>query len=514
MRDEAGFTIIEVMMAAAILLVGSLGTLLMIDTAQSSIRVTKAREQATSIQRELIEAARTIPYDRLTPGAAADAVRAQPGLGDSSISAAGWTIRRRDVTYKISMGACAVDDPKDDVGAHPAGVFCANPGSPTTPAQCEAMLNTGSTAGVTYPADCGLDANNDGNIDSLAGAASDCPAAPAPCDTAPVDYKRVITLVRWTAGGKKKWQLQATTINSPGIAAAPAVTDLKTTNVGGGTAVTTGSAVNFQATATTQPQPKQVWWYVDGNRQGDAAAAGAGSWTFTWNLGNGSDGTGVLDGDYLVSAKAFDEYGQYGQARAITISVDRRQPFAPIGVRAGRNGAAVDLEWVPNKERDIRGYNVYQEGVSAPVCTLMTDTQCRVDPSAVPPAGSGTLKYYVRAVDLGGREGDESARATVNDSNTPPNPPTTLNASSGDNGSVILSWVAPAVGDPDAGDSIDHYVIYRDGSAYADRYDRTSTGSDVTWSDTKTNGLRHQYWVTAMDTQLGESAFVGPVALP
>ena len=48
-------------------------------------------------------------------------------------------------------------------------------------------------------------------------------------------------------------------------------------------------------------------------------------------------------------------------------------------------------------------------------------------------------------------------------------------------------------------------LIYRDGVSYADRYDRTATGKDTTWTDTRTNGQQHTYSVTAVDTQLGES---------
>src|SRR4051794_24363115 len=113
LSDDAGFTIIEVMVAAVVLLVGLLATLTLIDTAHSTIATTKGREQATNLQRELIEAARTIPYDQLTPHGVGTRLRTQPGLSDASLNSAGWTIRRRNQTYSISMGSCAVDDPRD-----------------------------------------------------------------------------------------------------------------------------------------------------------------------------------------------------------------------------------------------------------------------------------------------------------------------------------------------------------------------------------------------------------------
>src|SRR3954452_12004345 len=519
LSDESGFTILEVMVAAAVLLVGMLGSFTLIDTAQSTITTTKAREQATNLQRELIEAARTIPFDQLTPHGVGTRLRSQPGLSDASLTSAGWTIRRRNETYSISVGSCAVDDPRDGLGAHDAGVFWANSGAPTTPEQCASLLDGGSATGVAAPGDCGVDDNHDGSADGLtAAAASACPSTP--CDTAPLDYKRVVSLVRWTVGGKSKWQLELTTVNSPGVSAAPTITDLRPTNLpSGGTVMTSGTTVAF--TATANRTPAAMAWYVDGNLQATSPVAGP-TWSLSWDVGTASTGNGAqpgpqerVDGDYLVSVKGFDQYGQFGQPRSVNITVNRRPPFAPINVRAGRDGSAVDIEWTPNKEGDIRGYNVYRRansGSAVKVCALVLDTSCR--DATAPPRGSGTLQYYATAVETdaaGAREGDQSTASSVNDQNTPPNPPTALAAASS-GGNTVLTWLAPTVADRDSGDSIDHYVIYRDGQSYADRFDRTATGADHTWTDTHTNGQVHEYWVTSVDTQLGESSFVGRVS--
>jgi len=70
----------------------------------------------------------------------------------------------------------------------------------------------------------------------------------------------------------------------------------------------------------------------------------------------------------------------------------------------------------------------------------------------------------------------------------------------------VLSWGASA-GDPDVGDSVAFYRIYRDGQDFIDRYDRTGTGSELTYTDTNTNGVQHDYYVVAVDTQLAESTF-------
>jgi hypothetical protein len=270
--------------------------------------------------------------------------------------------------------------------------------------------------------------------------------------------------------------------------------------------MTGGSTIAF--TATANRTPSAMAWYVDGNLQATTAVANP-TWAFTWDVGTASTSSGAqpgpqerVDGPYLVSVKAFDQYGQFGQTRSVNITINRREPFAPVNLRAGRNGSAVDVEWTPNKEGDIRGYNVYRRttsGSAVKVCALVLDTSCR--DATAPPRGSGTLQYYATA----------SLASSVNDQNTPPNPPTTLRATSS-GGNTVLTWLAPTPADKDSGDSIDHYVIYRDGQSYADRFDRTATGADRTWTDTHTNGQVHRYWVTSVDTQLGESAFVGPVS--
>ena len=56
--DQRGFTIVEVMVAMAILLVGLLGTVAMIDGANATTASTRGREGATNLARELVEASR------------------------------------------------------------------------------------------------------------------------------------------------------------------------------------------------------------------------------------------------------------------------------------------------------------------------------------------------------------------------------------------------------------------------------------------------------------------------
>src|SRR5688572_15717394 len=95
-RDERGFTIVEVLVAAPILVVGVLGLVTMLDGANRATHRTKAREAGVNLAREAIEAARAVPYPDLIPPNVEGEIRAQPGLGDASADP-GWQIRRRDI---------------------------------------------------------------------------------------------------------------------------------------------------------------------------------------------------------------------------------------------------------------------------------------------------------------------------------------------------------------------------------------------------------------------------------
>jgi hypothetical protein len=336
-------------------------------------------------------------------------------------------------------------------------------------------------------------------------------------DTDPDDYRLVMTEVRWSTHNVR----QATIIANPGSSAGPAVTNLQPTT--GSTSVTAPSTTSVGFTATTSVTPAAVNWSQDGDTKGDASGSGTGPWAFTWALGPATDTSGgavdpstVLDGSYLIGARAYDNVGTTGPSRSVTMSINRSIPRKVEGVAAGHNGSIVDVEWQPNPERDIIGYRAYRinGGSTQLVCSLTQATQCQ---DTSPPSVS-TLYYYVVAVDRdtagNPREGSSSSAAqiAVTQTNHPPNPPTKLLASTS-SGTTILHWTAPLVQDPDVllGDHIAFYRIYRDGSAYSNRYDRTGAGTDVTYTDTQTSGVQHTYYVTSVDTNLAESTLLGPV---
>jgi prepilin-type N-terminal cleavage/methylation domain-containing protein len=507
---EDGFTIIEVMVAAAVLLVGLVGVLGIVTQSDAVTASNRAREQGIALQREIIEAAQAIPYEQLSQASIVSKIQATAGLTDSTMTSSGWTYTRRNVNYRVAIGTCAVDDPTDGTGPHESAGYCLNGTGSTTPAQCLTYLGrTGDIAGNgTAVGDCGIDTNRDGSVDGLTDTSG------APCtncsgtDSNPNDYKRIVVLVRWNKGLGTRYALQSTTVPNPGLAAAPAVTVLSpaSRNVVPGDQI-----LNF--TVTLNRTPAAVPWYVDGTAHGQATGSGT-SWAFSWDLGavnttaGGSPNVGeILDGTYVVSAKGVDEFGQAGTAKASTVIINRRIPYAPSVLHAGRNDNNGYLDWGASGERDVQGYHVYRVGSPDQlVCNVQRVTRCK--DTGLP---TGAAQYYVMALDRDNsgnlREGDKSVAASVPATDTPPTSVGSLVAAkSGSN--TILSWAAAT--DPDAGDAIQFYRIYRDGTDWVDNfYAQTAGPSNLSYTDSQTGGDVHTYYVVAVDQSYVESRPIG-----
>jgi prepilin-type N-terminal cleavage/methylation domain-containing protein len=510
---EDGFTIIEVLVASVILLVGVMGVLGIVTKSDSVTASNRAREQGVALQREIVEAARSISYEQLTQASIVGKIKGTAGLTDSTMLSTGWTYTRRNVKYAVAVGTCAVDDPTDGTGPHESAGYCINGTGTTTPSQCLASLGTsGSIAGTgaasgAGAADCGIDSNFDGAVDGLADTSGGPCVNCSGTDTNPNDYKRIVVLVRWNKGLGNRYALQSTTVPNPGLAGAPSITSMTPASK----AMSQGDQlITFNLSFNTPPAA--VAWYVDGTGHGPPATGSGLNWSFQWDLGTVDYGgpspfTGeVLDGVYTVSAKGIDQYGQAGTAKASTVIVNRRQPYPPPNPHAGRNDGNAYLEWGANSERDVEGYRVYraQGGNDPVVCSLTRLTRCK--DSGMP---SGDQQYYVVAVDRdasGLRDGDKSAYVTVPGSDQAPTapPPTTVRAVKSGPTSTVISW--PAQTDYDAGDSVQFYRIYRDGTDWiGDYYGRTSNPSTLNYTDSNTNGDVHTYYVVAVDQSYVES---------
>src|SRR5262245_51790177 len=111
---ERGFTLLEVMAAAMVLMVGVLATAAILNSSSRANATIRQRDAATAIARELIEGSRSIPFDRVSEPGVNAALQAIPGLEDSPGS--GYVLVRNNVSYTIDIDVCIMDDAKDGGG--------------------------------------------------------------------------------------------------------------------------------------------------------------------------------------------------------------------------------------------------------------------------------------------------------------------------------------------------------------------------------------------------------------
>src|SRR3954447_18110251 len=368
-RAQSGFTLVEVMVAMTLLLVGELGVMSLTDSAARTTTDTKAREGAVNLDREVLEAAGGIAYSQLSPATLVPTLQAVPGL--ASQGSGGWTLIRRDstgqtgFTYTVDATMCSIDDISDGYGDRSGVSWC--------------------SAGV--------------------------PSGTA--DSQPEDFKRVAVTVSWTIKGQTHSVRQTALLAKNGAPDLPIINSLLLTTPVVGTPATPtisspASTATFTATATSTAQ--SVQYSVDGVNSGNATHSGS-NWTFTLNI------AGWTDGAYTIGARALNAAGVPGPTRTLTLTLARSQPTAPPGLVGGRNSvtssgslvAVAELDWLPNSERNVLGYRVYRPGGSlacpGSASTLDLTSSC-IDFSPV----DGTYSVVALYRDSGGvlREGPAS----------------------------------------------------------------------------------------------------------
>lgn len=306
LASDDGFTIVEVVIASVILVVGVLGILTLLTGALRTTAATGARVGATNLARELVEGTRGLDYDDMVD----TLVRARlqdRGLGSGSP----WTIQRRGVTYTIAVSSCAYDNPGDKLAAPPP-------------------------AGMCTPQPTGAIGDSNGD-----------------------DFRRTTFQISWREAGAGQRSLTQTTLVvnptgglGPRIVSFTPVTQTITANISSATVVWT----------TTLAQ--SLHWSVD-----DGASAGnsAGSTSFTssWDIGSSGSAGAILDGSYQITAQPVDDRDIAGEGSRANVVLNRRQPYAPPSLAGGHDTRLddwVDLQWSPNSERDILGYRVVWAG--------------------------------------------------------------------------------------------------------------------------------------------------------
>jgi type II secretory pathway pseudopilin PulG len=471
LAGDAGFSIIEVMIAALVLIIGLLGVLGMLTGAIGRTASSNQYVGATNVARELVETARGADYDQLTPTLLRTTLQARGmGAGDP------WIITRRGVDYTITATSCLLDSPAD-------------------------RLESPAPANVCTPALAGSTGDQNGD-----------------------DFRRLTFVISWSVGSQARSLTQTELIVNPAGGLGPrikTVTPLTQT-------ITNSATTVASVTFTTSPAAAVHWHADDGKSLGNAVLSPsvANSWSADWALGTTGLGSEVLDGAYQMIAQASDDRGVAGDAKLASVVLNRRKPYAPPTLAGGYNSRwglldlTVDLEWTLNSERDIAGYRVYWTGLdgilgsgidiracpsAASSTTLLstTTTSC----SHFLPLVTGLTKYSVVAVDRDStgalREGDERSFWVSALGTRPAAPGGPLVASTTADGHAALSWTAPATGSPI------FYRIYRDGTDRGNRIDRTG-GPVTNWVDSTATST-HDYWITAIDSTYNESDPIGPV---
>jgi Tfp pilus assembly protein PilV len=522
LAEEVGFTIVEVMVAALVLVVGLGAVLGMLLTADHVISTTRYRQEETSIAREVLEDSRGLNYTQLVQSSMASTL--QPQVPNSTVSGSDLIVTRSispstasGVSFKVTLSECSLDSPSDGYGNHD---------SPP--------LSGGSWCPDVAP---------NGTADSN-----------------PDDYKRVSVTVtpmnRSTPTVQQTILIYQRPVNGPAVSCLSTTTTCPGTNV----MVTSGSALTFNATTTSTAS--RIQWLVNGNPPAssqigggvDPYAPSGTSSTFTWDypttVVNGT--TYTIDGAYTITAVAYDASGNSGTRSTLQITLNEHTVVPPSSVTAGWNDlmGGVDIQWLPSVDQDVLYYQVWHKyGNLAPVevttCgdpthpgnvsgTSCTDTSpllstempplAAARPTCANPPQSYTGEtanyYYVVGYDTDPNTGlprastFSSPQSDANVCNHPPNAPT-LSPLTSSGGDIQLSWTPPSPSDPDSGDSIQDWRIYRWPSTQGmsdpgSRYQLigTTTSSPVTtYTDTSPDpsGVTQDYCVTAVDTHLDES---------
>jgi prepilin-type N-terminal cleavage/methylation domain-containing protein len=503
-RTQDGFTLVEVLVAALVLVVGLGALLQLLITADHTISTTRLRQVETSLAREVLEDSRELASTQLTQTAIASAL--QSVVPQATVSGSNLVVTRTvssgtPTSFDIAFNVCDLDAPSDGYGNH---------GPPPA-------------SGGVWCADVASNGTQDSN---------------------PNDYKRVSVTV--TPSDRSTPVIRQTILIYSRPVNGPAVSCLSTSTAcpGPDVTVTSGSSLTFNVRTTTTAT--RIQWLVNGNLPPSAqipstatdpyAPSGASS-SFTWNFP-------AADGTYAITAVAYDANGNSGTRSTVVVSLNRHEVIAPTSFNAGWNDltGGVEIQWIPSVDQDVLYYRVYRKyGTNAAqlVTTCgtsgnVTGTSCAdaPQPTLAPPIPSArpnpctsssqsyttTDLYWVVGVDT-----DPSTRAPrestarspqvdANLCNHQPYAPTTLSGTlSG--GQLALTWNAPSPPAPDSWQSIQAWRVYRWPSNRAvqvpgDRYQLVGNSPAVTrYTDSSPDpgGVQQSYCVTAVDTRLNES---------
>ena len=519
MRRDDGFSLVELVIAMAIILTGVLGTLTLLDRANAQTSSAKARQTANALLRDIVETSQGVAYSQLTAANIKPALQSAGFADEVPVTGSSWEVKRNGITFLMTASACTVDDPRDGQGAHTTA-FCTDSPSGTGDANPDDYRRVTLTA--TPPSGLG------GPI----------------TQTTVVGSNRITNPGGTGPGGGTATSndIKELKITSPSLYSgqvAPCNSAASCTFPSSTTTAVTPKSVTFQATTAYTAQ--KVRFTIDGQPAITINGPGT-TFTWTWNLPNQQP-----DGNYVVAAQIFDSAGTnaISSPAPLVVTINRYVPdpnaFAPTA--AGRNplwGNIPEIETYPTADtsarvdRDVTGFLAtrYVNGTASGVACQTFTPNLRYCPDTNPPSCcSATVTYRITPTGAnpdGSQHtgGITAASRNVNLPNTRPLEPENVTVTR--NGTrVTLTWTNPVgttpggSGDPDAGDCIDFFRIYRrdlNGTTweYADRVDRTLYGNAVApcgnageFSNSITlieqNSNMKRYRVTAVDTNLAES---------
>ena len=241
------------------------------------------------------------------------------------------------------------------------------------------------------------------------------------------------------------------------------------------------TSIIFCAVTTSQPLDREV---AARQRRGRHRRRGRQHLAVHLGIPEGQPGH-IVDGTYLVSAKAYDQYGQAGTGKTLTMVLNRYAPARAERLRRRPQRALgrdfVEFEWAPNPERDITGYRVYRMRGAARhrarrlVCSTVVDdanpTSCVATGQPAGEPAATTCRAGARARHAGrGVERAPSSSTLVQSPRRPPDAPTGGHARRDDRPAATISCTGTRRADPDGTSR-----FYRDLPRRQVRLDRRAT---------------------------------------
>src|SRR5689334_6244083 len=105
LAEDSGFTLIEVLVAAVLIAIGLVGLVTLNFTASHATTITRDREGATNLTREVVETIVSSRYQDLTPANVASTLQGNTALAPAT-GYSGWTVLRRGTPYTLSVSGC------------------------------------------------------------------------------------------------------------------------------------------------------------------------------------------------------------------------------------------------------------------------------------------------------------------------------------------------------------------------------------------------------------------------